>query len=236
MTKQSANTVCHSTIMATLLPSDVMVAELRGKSDSVDIYPEERAYLQRCSDKRINDFVAGRLCAKQALHRLGISNFPLLVGKNREPIWPDNVVGSITHTDDFIAAAAAYSNTVSSIGIDVEQIIDNANELLDIVTTASEKQWLLALPAAQQPLLLTLLFSAKEAFYKCQYPLTNQWLDFHDVVFDHQSFDTNNNFFNIAFANPENQTLSTYSLSAKYHFNAHHVYTAISLTQKNRRL
>jgi 4'-phosphopantetheinyl transferase EntD len=26
-----------------------------------------------------------------------------------------------------------------------------------------------------------LLFSAKEAFYKCQYPLVGEWLDFHDL-------------------------------------------------------
>ena len=28
----------------------------------------------------------------------------------------------------------------------------------------------------------TLLFSAKEAFYKCQYPVTGQWLDFQDIA------------------------------------------------------
>jgi 4'-phosphopantetheinyl transferase EntD len=26
------------------------------------------------------------------------------------------------------------------------------------------------------------LFTAKEAFYKCQYPLVGEWLDFHDVI------------------------------------------------------
>jgi 4'-phosphopantetheinyl transferase EntD len=25
------------------------------------------------------------------------------------------------------------------------------------------------------------MFAAKEAFYKCQYPLTLEWVDFHDV-------------------------------------------------------
>ena len=28
---------------------------------------------------------------------------------------------------------------------------------------------------------MTLIFAAKEAFYKCQYPLTGEWLDFEDL-------------------------------------------------------
>ena len=28
----------------------------------------------------------------------------------------------------------------------------------------------------------TLIFAAKEAFYKCQYPLTAEWLNFNDVT------------------------------------------------------
>ena len=36
----------------------------------------------------------------------------------------------------------------------------------------------------------TLFFSAKESFYKCQYPLTQEWVGFQDVEItrtDHQS-------------------------------------------------
>jgi len=32
--------------------------------------------------------------------------------------------------------------------------------------------------------LSTLIFSAKEAFYKCQYEMTRQWLEFSDVTLD----------------------------------------------------
>lgn len=34
------------------------------------------------------------------------------------------------------------------------------------------------------PDLRKLIFSAKEAVYKCYYPLTLAWLDFHDVQID----------------------------------------------------
>lgn len=35
---------------------------------------------------------------------------------------------------------------------------------------------------------VTLIFSAKEAFYKCQYPLVAEWLDFHDLVVESESW------------------------------------------------
>jgi 4'-phosphopantetheinyl transferase EntD len=37
------------------------------------------------------------------------------------------------------------------------------------------------LPAAERAAAVTLIFSVKEAFYKCQYPLTAEWLNFEDV-------------------------------------------------------
>jgi 4'-phosphopantetheinyl transferase EntD len=41
--------------------------------------------------------------------------------------------------------------------------------------------WIDSLPAATPAAAVTLIFSAKEAFYKCQYPLTGEPLGFHDV-------------------------------------------------------
>jgi 4'-phosphopantetheinyl transferase EntD len=37
-------------------------------------------------------------------------------------------------------------------------------------------------PEERRPELATKFFCAKEAFYKCQYPVTGQWLDFHEVA------------------------------------------------------
>jgi 4'-phosphopantetheinyl transferase EntD len=45
-----------------------------------------------------------------------------------------------------------------------------------------EIAWLEALPEPDQAKGGVLIFAAKEAFYKCQYPLTREWLGFHDVV------------------------------------------------------
>ena len=51
-----------------------------------ELYPEEESFIANAQHKRRREFTAGRLCAREALSHLGINNFPILVGKNREPI------------------------------------------------------------------------------------------------------------------------------------------------------
>ena len=48
------------------------------------------------------------------------------MAEDRAPIWPDRVVGSITHTGDFAAAAVAWAADIAGLGIDSEQAIDRA--------------------------------------------------------------------------------------------------------------
>ena len=108
-----------------------------------------------------------------------------VVGKNadRSPRWPTGYVGSISHSRNWIVAAAAQACDFASIGIDSEPITtpEQAALLKQDIGHATEWQLLermdLSLPVA-----FTLLFSAKEAFYKCWYPLKQRFLDFTDVI------------------------------------------------------
>ena len=57
---------------------------------------------------------------------LGVENVDLTIGPSRAPLWPTDVVGSITHVFDhrlggFFAAAVARADAVVAIGIDVER-------------------------------------------------------------------------------------------------------------------
>ena len=51
------------------------------KSDQ--IYPEEFQFIKKSVNKRKNEFIAGRILAKQALSILGINNFPILMNKDQ---------------------------------------------------------------------------------------------------------------------------------------------------------
>src|SRR5260370_12098794 len=79
--------------------------------------------LRYATQKRQREFLAGRWCAEEALQCLGAGSTHVAMAEDRTPIWPDGVVGSITHTDDFAAAAVAWAADIAWVGIDSEQII-----------------------------------------------------------------------------------------------------------------
>jgi 4'-phosphopantetheinyl transferase EntD len=145
------------------------------------LFPEEAVALERAVEKRRREFVAGRVLARRALARLGASPAPIPRGDDRAPIWPNGYVGTISHTRSICAAAVARDGDVRSLGLDVEDASPLAPELVARICTAPEEAWLAQLPGAERGRFGKLFFSAKEAFYKCQYPLTGRFLEFHDA-------------------------------------------------------
>jgi 4'-phosphopantetheinyl transferase EntD len=175
------NTVSLSNRMCSLFPPGVAAAELREKGDPGLLFPEEAVYLGRAVLKRAQEFAAGRLCARRALAQFGIVDFPIRVAEDRQPIWPDHMVGSITHTAGFCAAVVAERRVTGAVGLDSEVVGDVNGEIWPSICVPYETAWLASLPASQRAAAVTLIFSAKEAFYKCQYPVVRESLDFRDV-------------------------------------------------------
>ena len=116
------------------------------------------------------------------------------MAEDRAPIWPDGVVGSITHTGDFAAAAVARAADIAGLGIDSEQIIDPAaaRDIADICMV-DEAMLFKAAHGRSFCEFCTFVFSAKEAVFKCLFPLTRKFLEFSDVRIT--SFDWNRKYF-----------------------------------------
>ena len=104
------------------------------------------------------------------------------MAEDRAPIWPDDVVGSITHTGGFAAAAVAWAADIAALGIDSEQIIDPAMtaDIADICMV-DEATLFKAAHGRSFCEFCTLVFSAKESVFKCLFPLTRKFLEFSDV-------------------------------------------------------
>jgi enterobactin synthetase component D len=134
------------------------------------------------------EFLAGRFCAMEALRRLDPSRAPIMPGRTERgaPVWPSGVVGSITHTGGYVSAAVARSADMRARGIDAERRVSvpQARRLSLQVCWASElMQGMEAgLDRVQS---LTLAFSAKEAIFKCLFPLTGHMFYYHDVRIEH---------------------------------------------------
>ena len=150
--------------------------------------------LRHATQKRQREFLAGRWCAKQALQCLGAGSTHVAMAEDRAPIWPDGVVGSITHTGNFAAAAVAWAADIAGVGIDSEEIIDPA-AARDIADICMVDEAMLFEPAHGRSFceFCTLVFSAKEAVFKCLFPLARKFLEFSDVRIT--SLDWNRRYF-----------------------------------------
>jgi 4'-phosphopantetheinyl transferase EntD len=175
------NTARLSLRVCSLFPPGVVAAELREKGDPSQLLPEEAVFLGRAVAKRVQEFAAGRMCARRALAELGIADFPIRVADDRQPIWPDGTVGSITHTAGFCAAVVADRRRMGALGLDSEVVGDVNAEIWPSICVPIETAWVRSLPFSEQPAAVALIFSAKEAFYKCQYPVVREPLNFDDV-------------------------------------------------------
>jgi 4'-phosphopantetheinyl transferase EntD len=65
--------------------------------------------------------------------------------------------------------------------VDSEVLGGVAPDIWPTVCVPAELAWLESVPPAERAAAVTLVFSVKEAFYKCQYPVTAEWLNFDDL-------------------------------------------------------
>lgn len=173
-----------SASIAALFPPAVVATELRGRADPSELYPAEAAACRHAAAKRVAEFAAGRSCARRALHELGIDGFPLLVNPDRSARWPLGTVGSITHTRTFCGAVAGERSRFAGIGVDAEEVGRITSAMWRYLFTPPETAQLASLDGRERDRCAAIMFSAKEAFYKCQRPCTGTWLDFLDVAID----------------------------------------------------
>jgi 4'-phosphopantetheinyl transferase EntD len=178
--------VSAAPILAKILPASAFSEEMALPAAPDALLPEEAERTRGFSPKRLAEYRATRHCARRALARLGIRNFPVLSAPDRAPIWPEGVAGSITHTGNlengWCGVAVAGHRDLLSVGIDAEDDAPLTDEIWDDVLTSSERDALASVSHRERGLRAKIAFSAKEALYKCQYPLSGEFLGFQEVA------------------------------------------------------
>ncbi|MEE8435751.1 MAG: 4'-phosphopantetheinyl transferase superfamily protein, partial [bacterium] len=109
---------------------------------------------------------------------------PILRGKGRAPLWPEGVVGSITHSGGMAAAAVADAHRYAGIGLDLERVGRSSGRLMNRILRPEERATLLALPAAWREAAFATVFSVKEGIYKALNPATGVFLGFQDAAIE----------------------------------------------------
>ncbi|WP_223807996.1 4'-phosphopantetheinyl transferase [Marinobacter sp. R17] len=134
------------------------------------------AAVQRARGKRQTEYLAGRLCAREALQRLTGEGIVPETGHDRAPRWPADCVGSITHSQGKAAAIVGARQHYAGVGLDLEITMTDARarKLAGQILTADEHTRAADAMAAAPGLCLTRIFSLKESLFKALYPITGQ--------------------------------------------------------------
>jgi 4'-phosphopantetheinyl transferase EntD len=154
--------------------------------------------IHHCAERRMVDFCAGRLCAHRALAEFGVVDFDLLASADRQPLWPRGLTGSITHTEGYSAAVIGERRSVAALGIDAECASAVRAELWPAICGTAELEHLRTLAAEAQAPAAALTFVAKEAFFKCQYPLAAERFEFGEVRLEDAEWQAASGSFRLA--------------------------------------
>jgi 4'-phosphopantetheinyl transferase EntD len=153
-------------LISSILAPGIFGAQMEDVGQPVFLSPGEEALVATAGPKRRREFALGRACARAALAALGHDAVGIGRRENGAPLWPDGVVGSITHTSGYAAALVAKAEHFSGVGLDAERVGGVTSNLWPRLFDAAERDYLESLDEAERKLAATLFFCAKEAGYK----------------------------------------------------------------------
>ncbi|HBH7066944.1 TPA: enterobactin synthase subunit EntD [Enterobacter cloacae] len=143
-------------------------------TDADLLWLPHHAELANAGRKRKAEHLAGRIAVAHALPDHAVPG----IGPSGEPLWPEGVSGSITHSGTQ-AMAIVVRHPTALVGIDCEAILAEreAREIQDGIIDAQEA---MCLTRSGYPfaLALTLAFSAKESLFKALFPQVKTYMGF----------------------------------------------------------
>lgn len=141
--------------------------------EPVELWPDEEVLMADATLRRRAEFAAGRVAARKAIFALGLPAIGVGTGADGEPLFPSELRGSISHSNTRAVALIGLAVDYCSVGVDV----DDSRPLGDVA--AAEVTWEAEVRRIQRAFGFTdrvaaqnFAFSAKEAIFKCQFPLT----------------------------------------------------------------
>tara|TARA_R110002110_G_scaffold48601_8_gene144752 strand:- start:1678 stop:2370 length:693 start_codon:yes stop_codon:yes gene_type:complete len=188
-----------------------------------DLLDGEETHLTRAFPNRIREFSAGRAAARDGMARLDMPPQVLMADDDRAPVWPEGVQGSISHTRTL--CVAGITTRARAIGIDIE---DNSDLDADLVGNICTQAEIARIQGPHMLRLAKLIFSAKEAAYKAQYPLTKALFEFHylDVTLDYRD-----QSFIAEFVGPAGEFQTGDQLRGRFGHAADHLITGVTIAQ-----
>ena len=153
-----------------ILPPSVSVSAGALLEPAIPLTARELVSVGRVGAERMRELESGRVYAKRALAMMGVKDVDLPIARDRSPLWPTGIVGSLTHLTGRgvwqFAAAVARTTDISAIGIDIERETGLRPHLWNYVLTQHELTRVLALPLHLRATEAQVAWCAKEALIK----------------------------------------------------------------------
>lgn len=122
------------------------------------------------SRRRKFEFSTGRYLARELIGRLNIEAKDIMRDDSGCPIWPEGVLGSITHKNRLCIVAVTTSKKYKALGVDLEEIEHLDQGVWKVFTSQNEITHLRQL-GLDEPTAINTIFAIKESLYKCAYNL-----------------------------------------------------------------
>lgn len=139
-------------------------------------FQAEADLMRSAGDSRKREFQAGRDCARAALEQTGFPGGPVLADQDGVPVWPEGASAALSHSRGYCAAIAARSSGYRMLGLDLEKTNRLTRSAVDRVVHPSEQSFV---QSHQKK--ASLIFCAKEAFFKAQFPIWQTHANFYDL-------------------------------------------------------
>lgn len=154
-------------MVETMLPANLRFAIAHMQSCQGKLHHTENFLLNKRSQRRQREIIAGRILARRVATLFGYSNIAILTDNNGRPTWPTQLTGSITHKANYVAVLIANSCDYFGVGVDLEKLTHlEAKQYLPFAVDEDIDEFVsLKLPYRQLP---SLVLSLKEAMFKCQ--------------------------------------------------------------------
>lgn len=197
-------------------------------TDYVDSHITLPDSLQAAINKRKAEYLAGRLCAREALKKFNYYGYPLSQ-EDKSPLWPITLCGSISHSQQIVAAIVSQRQDWQSLGLDIELLLDNqrSTKLLSTITNANEQQ----LIGDNLSLFTTLAFSIKESLFKALYPLTHKRFYFEHAEIINWS--KNGQITLKLLIDLSNEWKKDCEISGQFSLRGHYLWSLISIPNKS---
>lgn len=189
MQSESKNIEALASALDLILPPRYLHASRMGTNQAEKLLPGEREAATTMKGRRYEEFSTSRILIRELLGVIAPiashKNTEILPDRDGVPLWPSGFTGSISHSKGICAVVLGKKTAAKqSIGIDIETLGRLSREAKRRICSAAEQQRVEAFAAASgmdETNAYTLVFSAKEAYFKYLYPQTRQWLEFLDV-------------------------------------------------------